>query len=154
MVSLSAKVCFLPPFWVFPGWWWCGKRQRGWLSWIILVKKYHFSEQLFCCCWRAQTFLVHFLGQQCRTTEWCCGRNLYIGLMASVLISTSSGLLLFCNFWSSLQGLLFVFCYLLFVLCALKKHSFFPAWEEETIWCGPFSVSPEMSWETVREVRG
>lgn len=46
--------------------------------------------------------------------------------MASALISTSLGLLLFHNFWSSLQSSLFV-------LCVLKKHSFFPAWEEETI---------------------
>lgn len=43
--SLSSVVYSLPPFCVFPGWWCCGKRQRGWLSWIILEKKYHFSEQ-------------------------------------------------------------------------------------------------------------
>lgn len=30
------------------------------------------------------------------------------------------------------------------VLCALKKHVFFPVWREETIYYGPFSVSPDM----------
>lgn len=75
--SLSTVVYSLSPPCVFPGWWCCGRRQRGWLSWIILVKKYCFSEHFCCCCWRTQTFLLPFLGQQCRTTEGCCGGSLY-----------------------------------------------------------------------------
>lgn len=127
--SLNAVVYSLPPFCVFPGWWCCGKRQRGWLSWIILAKKYHFSEQF--------VFVVvveelrHFCFtfwpavQDHRVVLWWQPVFCIRCVMGSAFISTRFGLLLFHNFWSSLQSL--------FVLCALKKHSFFSAWEEETI---------------------
>lgn len=45
--SLSLVVYSLSPPHVFPGQCWCERRQRGWLYWIILAKKYCFSEQFF-----------------------------------------------------------------------------------------------------------